>query len=157
MPGKQNIMENKEDVNTVINNEEKTPQVDDVTQDQEDVRSNHSSQRVSISFFKTTKLKGKSYQARKKRINDLLNQLEEDSLSNHSEHLKEQATMLSLMLKSIEIYKIIILCETESDFFSIFGETEEKISDWHLLTEVRIEDLLIRASKEVAERKSATQ
>ena len=110
MPGKQIIMENKEDVYTVINNEEKTPQVDDVTQDHEDVRSNHSSQRVSISFFKTTKLKGKSYQARKKRINDLLNQLEEDSLSNHSEHLQEQAIMLSLMLKSIEIYKIIILC-----------------------------------------------
>ena len=29
--------------------------------------------------------------------------------------------------------------------------------DWHLSTEVRIEDLLIKASKEVAERKSATQ
>ena len=85
MPGKQIIMENKEDVNTVINNEEETPQVDNVTQDQEDVRSNHLSPCVSISSSKTTKLKGKSYQARKKRINDLPNQLEEDSPSNPSE------------------------------------------------------------------------
>ena len=80
----------------------------------------------------TTKLKGKSYQARKKRINDLLNQLEEDSPSNHSENLKEQAIMLSLILKSIEIDEFIILCETEPDFFSIFGETDDNISDWRL-------------------------
>ena len=49
--------------------------------------------------------------------------------------------MLSLMLKSMEIDKIIILCESEPDFFSIFGETEDDISDWCLSTEVRTEDL----------------
>ena len=65
--------------------------------------------------------------------------------------------MLSSMLKSLEIDKIISLCESEPDFFSIFGETEDDISDWRLSTEVRIEELLIKASKEVAERKSATQ
>ena len=65
--------------------------------------------------------------------------------------------MLSLMLKSIEIDEIIILCETEPDFFSIFRETDDNISDWHLSTKVRIKDLLIRAGKEVTERKSATQ
>ena len=65
--------------------------------------------------------------------------------------------MLSSMVKSIEIDKIIILCETEPDFFSIFGETEDNISDWHLFTKVRIEDILIKASKEVVERKSVTQ
>ena len=65
--------------------------------------------------------------------------------------------MLSLMLKSIEIDEIIILCETEPDFFSIFRETDDNISDWHLSTKVRIKDLLIRAGKEVAKRKSATQ
>ena len=54
------------------------------------------------------------------------------------------------MLKSMEIDKILILCETEPDFFSIFGETEDNIHDWRLSTEVRIEDLLIKASKEVA-------
>ena len=77
-------------------------------------------------------LKGKSYQALKKRINDLLNQLEEDSPSNHLEHLKEQARMLSVMLKSTDIDNIIILCETELDFFLIFGETKDDISDWCL-------------------------
>ena len=61
------------------------------------------------------------------------------------------------MLISMKIDKIIIPCETEPDFFSIFGETKDIIADLHLSTEVRIEDLLIRASKEVAERKSATQ
>ena len=65
--------------------------------------------------------------------------------------------MLSLMLKSMEIDKIIIICKTEPDFFSIFGETKDNISDWHLSTKIRIKDLLIKASKEVAERKSATQ
>ena len=95
----------------------------------------------------TTKLKGKSYQACKKRINDLLNKLEEDSPSNHSENLKAQAIMLSSMLKSVQIDEIIILCETEPDFFSIFRETDYNISDWHLSTKVRIKDLLIRAGK----------
>ena len=55
--------ENKEDDNTVINNEKETPQAEDVTQDQEDVRSNCSSPCVSYTSSKTTKLKGKSYQA----------------------------------------------------------------------------------------------
>ena len=64
--------------------------------------------------------------------------------------------MLSLMLKSMEIDDIILLCETEPDFFLIFGETKDNIADWCLSTEVRIEDLLIKASKEVVERKSAT-
>ena len=61
------------------------------------------------------------------------------------------------MLKSMEIDEIIILCETKPDLFSIFGKTEDNISDWCLSTEVRIEDLLIQASNEVTERKSATQ
>ena len=65
--------------------------------------------------------------------------------------------MLFLMLKSMEIDDIILLCETEPDFFSIFWETQDDIADWRLSTEVRIEDLLIRASMEVAERRCATQ
>ena len=65
--------------------------------------------------------------------------------------------MISWMLRSMEIHKILILCESEPDFFSIFGETEDNISDWCLSTEVRIEDILIKTSKEVAERKYATQ
>ena len=84
---------------------------------------------ISIASSKTTKLKGRSYQVLKKRINNLLDELEENSPSNHSEHLKEQASMLSSMLKSMEIDKIIILCESDPDFFSIFGETKDNISD----------------------------
>ena len=61
------------------------------------------------------------------------------------------------MLKSMEIDKILVLCESEPDFFTIFGETEDDIHNWHHATEIRIEDLLIKASKEVAERKAATQ
>ena len=53
------------------------------------------------------------------------------------------------MLISIEIDKILILCKSEPDFFSIFGETEDDISDWRLSIKERIEDLLIKASKEV--------
>ena len=83
----------KEEINIVINNGagEEIPQEEEVTQDQDNVRSNHSSPRVSIASSKTTKLKGKSYQAWKKRINNLLDELEENSPSNHSEHLKEKA------------------------------------------------------------------
>ena len=65
--------------------------------------------------------------------------------------------MLSNMLKAMDLDSIIILCETEPDFFLIFGETEDDIMDWKLSTEARIKDLLIRASKKVSERKSATQ
>ena len=61
------------------------------------------------------------------------------------------------MLKLIEIDKILILCKTEPDFFTIFGETEDNIHDWRHSTEIMIEDLLIKASKEVTERKAATQ
>lgn len=149
----------EEDVNTIINNGagEQIPQGEEVTWDQDHIRSNHFSPPVSMDFSKTTKLNRKSYQAWKKRINDLLDELEENSPSIHSEHLKEQASMLSSMLKSMEIDKIISLCKSEPDCFSIFGETKANISDWHLSTEVRIEELLIKASKEVAERKSATQ
>ena len=61
------------------------------------------------------------------------------------------------MLKSMKIDKILVLFEIEPDFFTIFGETEDDIHDWCHSTEIRIEDLLIKASKEVAERKAATQ
>ena len=65
--------------------------------------------------------------------------------------------MLSNMLKAMDLDGIIVLCETEPDFFSIFGDTEDDIMDWKLSTEARIEDLLIKAAKQVSERKAATQ
>ena len=77
-------------------------------------------------------------------------------LLNHSEHLKEQASLLSSMLKSMEIDKILVLCETEPDFFTIFGETEDNIHDWRLSTEIRIKDLLIKANQGRGEEGSYT-
>ena len=92
---------------------------------------------------------------KKQCLSNLLDALEVDSPENHSEHLKEQVTMLANMLKSMDLDSIIILCETEPDFFSIFGETEDCIMDWKLATKARIEDILIRASKQVCKQKSA--
>ena len=57
------------------------------------------------------------------RINNIINVIEADSPSNHSEHLKEQASLLSSILQSMEIDKILVLCEKEPDLFTIFGET----------------------------------
>ena len=111
----------------------------------------------SLASSKTAKLKGKSYQVRKQRINSLLEDLEANSPVHHLEHLKKQATLLSSMLKLMNIDQILLLSETEPDFLCHFGETNDDIDDWCHAAEFRIEDLLIKASKEVAERKAATQ
>merc|ERR1711942_523932 len=157
----ENDEEQEEETNTVVpphvENPEDTWDAEENIQERDEVRSNHSSPNISRASSKTTKLKGRSYQARKERINNLLNDVEADSPSNHSEHLEKQESLLSSMLKSMEIDKLLVLCETEPDFFTIFGETEDDIHDWRHASEIRIEDLLIKASKEVAERKAATQ
>ena len=57
----------------------------------------------------------------------------------------------------MDIKHIISIADTEPDFLEIFGETEEQIDDWRHETEARIDDLMIRASREVSERKAATQ
>merc|ERR1712030_293438 len=151
----------EEETNTVVpphvENTEDIQDVEENIPEGDEIRSNQLSPPNSLASSKTTKLKGRSYQARKKRINNLLDDVEADSPSNHSEHLEKQASLLSSMLKSMEIDKLLVLCETEPDFFTIFGETEDDIHDWRQVTEIRIEDLLIKASKEVAERKAATQ
>ena len=61
------------------------------------------------------------------------------------------------MLKAMNIDHSLSLSEIEPDFLSLFGETEDDIDDWLHAIVVRIEDMLIRASKEVADRKDATQ
>ena len=61
------------------------------------------------------------------------------------------------MLTKMDIRKIISYADTEPDFLEIFGETEDHLDDWRHETEARIEDLMIRASREVSERKAATQ
>ena len=96
---------------------------------------------TTLLYPQTIKLKGISYQLKKQRLIQLLEALEVDSPENHSEHLKDQATMLQNMLKAMDLDNIIPLCEVEPDFFSIFGETEDCMMDWKLSTEARIEDL----------------
>ena len=61
------------------------------------------------------------------------------------------------MLKDLNINKIIGLADIEPDFLEILGETEDQVSDWSITTMYRIQDLLIRAYNEVADRKASTQ
>ena len=61
------------------------------------------------------------------------------------------------MLKDLNINEIIGLADTEPDFLEIFGETEDQVSDWSMATKFKIQDMLIRAYKEVADRKASTQ
>ena len=113
-----------------MENPEDTQDLEENIQERDKVRSNHLSPQISLASSKTTKLKGRSYQARMVRIYNHLDVIEADSPSNHSEHLKEQASLLSSMLKLMEIDKILVLCESEPDFFTIFGEIEDNIHDW---------------------------
>ena len=55
----------------------------------------------------------------------------------------------------MNIEHVLSLSEAEPNFLSIFGETGNKIDDWYHAREIRIEDLLIKASKEVSKQKSA--
>ena len=125
-------------------------------EEQENVSANTLPHNSSASS-KMVKLKGLWYQKKKKRLVKLLEALEVDSPENHSEHLKDQATMLQNMLKAINIDSIIPLCEVEPDFFSIFGETEDCMMDWKISTEASIEDLWIRGSRQVSDRRATTQ
>jgi len=56
------------------------------------------SPRNSLTSSKSLKIDGKSYQVRKQRINRLLQDIEENVLQNHSEHLEKQAALLSTIL-----------------------------------------------------------
>ena len=87
----------------------------------------------------------------------MLSKLEEDSSLHHSEHLKEQAALLSSMLNKINIDRIISIADHKPNFLDMLGETEDQVNDWRHATEDRITDLLIKASKEISERKAATQ
>ena len=75
----------------------------------------------------------------------------------HSKKLEKQATLLSSMLKDLNINEIIGLADTEPNFLEIFGETEDQVSDWSNTTKYRIQDLMIRAYDEVSDRKASIQ
>ena len=61
------------------------------------------------------------------------------------------------MFKDMNITKIIGLADTEPDFIEVFGETEDQVSDWSHTAKYKIQDLMIRAYKEVSDRKASTQ
>ena len=83
----------------------------------------------------------------------MLVNLEADPEKYHSEQLEKQATLLSSMLKDLDIIGIISLADTEPNFIEVFGETEDQVSDWSHTAKYRIQDLMIRAYKEVSDRK----
>ena len=57
----------------------------------------------------------------------------------------------------MDITGIISLADSEPDFIEVFGETEDQVSDWGHEAKYRIQDLMIRAYKEVSDRKASTQ
>merc|ERR1712240_90369 len=115
------------------------------------------SPRNSSTSSKTVKIEGKTYQIRKQRINKMLQDIEENASQNHSEHLEKQAALLSNLFNKINFRHLTAYADTEPDFLEIFGETEDQMNDWKDEIEACIEDLIIRASREVSERKAATQ
>merc|ERR1712082_169588 len=120
------------------------------------ISSPRNSPRNSLTSSKSVKIDGKAYQVRKQRINKLLQDIEENASQNHSKHLDKQATLLSNMLNKMDIRCLISFADNEPDFLDIFGETEDQMNDWRDEIEARIKDLMIRASREVSERKAAT-
>ena len=61
------------------------------------------------------------------------------------------------MLKDLDITGIISLADSEPNFIKVFGETEDQVSDWGNEAMNRIQDLMIRAYKEVSDRKASMQ
>ena len=53
----------------------------------------------------------------------MLFDIEADTLQFHSEHLEKEATLLSTMLKDMDIKNIISIANTRPDFLEILGET----------------------------------
>ena len=106
---------------------------------------------------KSVMIRGRRYQTQKERINKMIAVLEADPPIFHSEKFENQANLLSNMLKDLNINEIIGFADTEPEFLEIFGETEDQVSDWSKETKFKIQDMLIRAYKKVADRKESTQ
>merc|ERR1712121_629281 len=121
------------------------------------VPSPRNSPRNSLTSSKTVKIERKTYQVRTQRINKMLQDIEENASQNHSKYLEKQAALLSNLLNKMDFRHLTAYADTEPDFLEIFGETEDQMNDWKDEIEAHIEDLIIRASREVSERKAATQ
>ena len=61
------------------------------------------------------------------------------------------------MLKDMDIKNIISIANREPNFLTIFRVMEDHIDNLRHATKFRIEDLIIRVSKYVSDRKAATQ
>ena len=59
----------------------------------------------------------------------MLSKLEEDSSLHYSEHLKEQAALLSLLLTKNNVDHIISIADHKPNFLDMFGETEGQVND----------------------------
>ena len=127
------------------------------TEQEDDTAGNNTnvqcSPRNSIESSKSVVLRGRNYQARKERISALIQSIESDPEGIHSENLEKQTTILNSMLRDLNIPGIIELANTEPDFLKIFGETEDQVNDWSEDARFRIQDLTLRAAKEVCDRK----
>ena len=125
-------MEDRDRDYTIVNGQTNDNRQEDLLQEdyRDFVPSPSQSPRNSIESSKSVRIRGRSYQSQKERINKLLTDLEADPDKYHSEQLEKQATLLSTMLKDLDITGIISLADSEPDFIEVFGETEDQVSDW---------------------------
>ena len=122
-PGQNNDQEEEQDKeedqegakeNTVINGED-NGDCQEGLQDTEDhgyIPTPPRSPRNSIESSKSVRIRERNYQSQKQRINNLLTELKADPDKNHSKHLEKQATLLSTMLKDLDLTGIISLADT---------------------------------------------
>ena len=62
-------------------------------------------------------------------MNNLLSDLETDTMQHNSEHLDKQANLLSTMLKDMDIMNITCITDIEPDFQTTFRETKYQIDN----------------------------
>ena len=62
-----------------------------------------------------------------------------------------------MILIKIDIQHTISITDQELDFLEIHGETEDQVDNWRNKKKAMIDDLMIRASREVFEKKAPTQ
>ena len=90
--------------------------------------------RVSNAYSKTLKFSAHNYKIKKEKINRKLAELEEDMRVNHSDYLKDTVEKVAKMLNIDKVDKIIQISETEPEFLTIFGETEDDVHNWRNVT-----------------------
>ena len=78
--------------------------------------------------------------------------------ANNQQHLCEipekQANFVSTMLKNMDIQNIFSITHTKPEFLTIFEEIDDQIDNCRHTTKFRIEDLMVRAIREVSDRRA---